>query len=98
MLTYTNVGHRMFRRIYERLVEEGVSMSTLPAVKKIRDEYPRPQFARDFWVNLNGEWNFRFDDEDVGVREQWYNRESAWFTDSILVPFCFQSELSGIHD
>ncbi|MFB5189758.1 glycoside hydrolase family 2 protein [Alicyclobacillus fastidiosus] len=73
-------------------------MSTLPAVKKIRDEYPRPQFARDFWVNLNGEWNFRFDDEDVGVREQWYNRESAWFTDSILVPFCFQSELSGIHD
>ena len=27
-----------------------------------RAEYPRPQFVRDSWINLNGEWQFEFDD------------------------------------
>ena len=26
-----------------------------------RSEYPRPQFVRDAWQNLNGEWSFEFD-------------------------------------
>ena len=26
-------------------------------------EYPRPQLVRDNWINLNGKWRFRFDDE-----------------------------------
>ena len=30
-------------------------------------DYPRPQFVRRKWQNLNGEWNFIFDDND-GVR------------------------------
>ena len=28
--------------------------------------YPRPQFVRENWLNLNGEWNFIFDDENNG--------------------------------
>lgn len=61
-----------------------------------RTEYPRPQFVREEWLNLNGEWEFEFDDEQVGERDRWY--ESGRFSRTILVPFCYQSELSGIAD
>lgn len=62
-----------------------------------RAEYPRPQFVRDNWVNLNGEWEFAFDDDNVGSREQWHlgNKPLAR---RIQVPFAFQSSLSGIGD
>ncbi|TXT65570.1 MAG: Beta-galactosidase [Promethearchaeota archaeon] len=64
-----------------------------------RSEYPRPQFIRkDNWINLNGTWRFRFDDGNKGLKERWYNRSSEFFEKDILVPFCFQSKLSGIHD
>ena len=26
-----------------------------------RPEYPQPQFERELWLNLNGEWEFEFD-------------------------------------
>ena len=26
--------------------------------------YPRPQFVRENWIDLNGEWKFAFDDEN----------------------------------
>ena len=26
-----------------------------------RAEYPRPQFERNAWINLNGEWTYSFD-------------------------------------
>ena len=26
-----------------------------------RPEHPNPQFERENWVNLNGEWEFEFD-------------------------------------
>jgi len=29
----------------------------------IRQEYPRPQLRRSEWKNLNGIWNFAFDDK-----------------------------------
>ena len=63
-----------------------------------KPEYPRPQFARaDNWVNLNGEWDFAFDDTKRGLSECWYLKESAKSFDmKIIVPFCFQSKLSGI--
>jgi beta-galactosidase/beta-glucuronidase len=68
-----------------------------------RPEYPRPQFRRDTWINLNGEWHFAFDDLDAGLAERWHNVTSedlgsggASFDRSIVVPFCYQSKLSGI--
>ncbi|UJF36286.1 glycoside hydrolase family 2 [Paenibacillus hexagrammi] len=64
--------------------------------KPYRTEYPRPQFRRDHWVNLNGEWEFAFDDNRVGIEERWYDQHPLPRT--IQVPFCFQSELSAIGD
>ncbi|WP_172255262.1 glycoside hydrolase family 2 protein [Saccharibacillus deserti] len=63
-----------------------------------RPEYPRPQFERAQWLNLNGEWDFAFDDERQGDRERWYEPGQGNFERRINVPFAFQSKLSGIAD
>ena len=65
-----------------------------------RPEYPRPQFVRNNnWINLNGEWDFVFDDANKGLKERWYKKENSnKFDRKIIVPFCFQSKLSGIED
>jgi beta-galactosidase/beta-glucuronidase len=75
-------------------------MSAVP-----RPEYPRPQFRRPDWTNLNGEWAFAFDDEDVGLSQRWYRvaagdlrSHDSPFDRRITVPFCYQSRLSGIGD
>jgi beta-galactosidase/beta-glucuronidase len=70
-------------------------MST-PAIP--RAEYPRPQFERNDWLNLNGQWEFEFDDLDEGERQHWYVNGGQPFTQTITVPYCFQSKLSGIGD
>jgi beta-galactosidase/beta-glucuronidase len=64
--------------------------------QQLRNEYPLPQFAREQWMSLNGEWEFDYDDDTVGEREFWY--ENHTFTKTIQVPFCYQSKLSGIND
>lgn len=58
--------------------------------------YPRPQLRRDNWINLNGEWNFDFDDEVKGIKEKW--NENHTYSKKIIVPFPYQSKLSGIDD
>ncbi|MBO1334533.1 glycoside hydrolase family 2 protein [Streptomyces sp. VRA16 Mangrove soil] len=58
-----------------------------------RPEYPRPQFARDAWLNLNGTWQFEIDRSDTGLERGLRERE---LTGAITVPFCPESELSGI--
>lgn len=47
-----------------------------------RNEYPRPQFVRSEWLNLNGEWDFSFDKDS--------------FDRKIIVPYVYQAKLSGI--
>ena len=61
-----------------------------------RCEYPRPQLVRSEWLNLNGQWDFEFDDQDVGLKEKWYIEQS--FSQKIEVPFAYQTKLSGIND
>ncbi|MBM4147736.1 MAG: beta-galactosidase [Lentisphaerae bacterium] len=58
-----------------------------------RPEYPRPQFVRDEWLCLNGEWEFEVDAGDTGLERGLTNHPLA---DRILVPFCPESKLSGI--
>lgn len=60
-----------------------------------REEYPRPQFVRNNWLNLNGEWDFQFDDGDDGLKAKWYQKPD--FGMKIVVPFVYQSRLSGIN-
>lgn len=61
-----------------------------------RNEYPRPQFERASWLNLNGEWEFAYDDTNAGCENRWYEGQN--FDRKIQVPFCYQSELSGINE
>ncbi len=61
-----------------------------------RPEYPRPQFKRDKWKNLNGNWNFNFDDQNIGEKNSWFKKEK--FTQEIKVPFTYESKKSGIND
>ncbi len=61
-----------------------------------RPEHPRPQFKRDTWINLNGEWSFDF---DFGGSGRDKGRElflSKGFDKKITVPFCPESPLSGV--
>ena len=59
-----------------------------------RPEYPRPQFERAGWVNLNGEWTCSFDFGGSGMEREFY--KSKGFDKKITVPFCPESKLSGI--
>lgn len=61
-----------------------------------RPEYPRPQFVRPEWLNLNGEWEFAFDDLDQGLRAGWGDGRPLDLR--ILVPFPYQTQCSGIDD
>jgi hypothetical protein len=61
-----------------------------------RPEYPRPQFARNEWVNLNGWWKFRIDDQNIGLEQQWFSESD--YTTEIMVPFSLESAMSGIGD
>ena len=66
--------------------------STLLAIP--RAEYPRPQFEREDWVNLNGDWTYTFDFVGSGMEKKLH--QSQGFTDKITVPFCPESKLSGV--
>ena len=48
-----------------------------------RPEYPRPDFRRAEWINLNGEWEFGAGEKPV-------------FDRGIVVPYCAESQLSGV--
>jgi beta-galactosidase/beta-glucuronidase len=71
------------------LIKES-EMSTIP-----RPEHPRPDFERDSFYNLNGTWQFAFDDDDRGLQEGW-EQPGKTLEREILVPFCYQSAMSGI--
>ena len=62
-------------------------------VKCYIPEYPRPQFVRNDWLNLNGEWDFAFGDEADAEAALAGRLERK-----INLPFTYETELSGIHD
>lgn len=59
-------------------------------------DYPRPQFVRNNWENLNGAWDFAFDDAHCGEQESWYKDFKGNMT--IQVPFTYETKMSGIQD
>ncbi|HYE13258.1 MAG TPA: glycoside hydrolase family 2 TIM barrel-domain containing protein [Pyrinomonadaceae bacterium] len=64
-----------------------------------RPEHPRPDFVRADWQTLNGTWEFEFDDANRGLAERWFEPSTGKrFSKTIVVPFAFQSRMSGIGD
>jgi len=60
-----------------------------------RSEYPRPQFVRPSWMNLNGQWQFEMDHGVSGRARGLVEKEKL--DGVITVPFCPESELSGVN-
>lgn len=60
-----------------------------------RQEHPKPQFQRETWLNLNGAWQFEIDHGNSG-EERGLAEPSAQLAQTIQVPFCPESKLSGI--
>jgi hypothetical protein len=61
-----------------------------------RSEYPRPDFQRGTiegvdWINLNGPWQFRFDRDRSGERNEWFKPDDLPWREQIIVPFCWES-------
>ena len=56
---------------------------------RVLPEYPRPQLQRKSWQNLNGLW-------DYAVSERAATAAPATFDGQILVPFPYESALSGV--
>ena len=55
------------------------------SVEQVRPEFPRPDWQRvgKQWENLNGKWEFAFDDQDKGILEGWWK----WTAKSKEQPF-----------
>ena len=70
-------------------------MSTEKLVTIPRPEHPRPDFMRETFCNLNGTWQFAFDDKDEGVAAGWMNPGYALPLE-IVVPFAYQTKASGL--
>ena len=49
-------------------------------------------------MNLNGAWDFAFDDHDEGIRQAWKYSLPPERCLPIVVPFPYQTKLSGIND
>ena len=64
------------------------------AAQTPRPEYPRPQFERSTWQNLNGTWTYTFDFGLTGGERGF--QKSQGFDGKITVPFCPESKLSGV--
>ncbi|MBE6800201.1 MAG: beta-galactosidase [Ruminococcaceae bacterium] len=60
-----------------------------------RNEHPNPNFKRNDYIILNGQWDFEFDFGDSGKERKLFDVD-AKFSKKINVPFCPESELSGI--
>lgn len=70
-------------------------LSIMKATTVPRSEYPRPQFVRPTWINLNGEWDYTFDFTNTGLEKGLHKADS--FEQKIIVPFCPESKLSKVN-
>lgn len=64
-----------------------------------KPEHPRPDWRRDTWRCLNGTWQFSFEEGQSGEESRWQDWPSTKVkTRDIVVPFPWESRLSGIHE
>src|SRR5689334_19617259 len=94
----------ILRRSYIDHMTQASNQHTAPAAQSVQDspsslprpEYPRPQFVRREWMNLNGVWEFMSDSYDQGLRRGW--NDGRKLKRRIRVPFAYQTKLSGINE
>jgi hypothetical protein len=95
------------RRLGSRLLPPVLALLLVPALSGTAverapevplPEHPRPDFERAEWVNLNGDWAFRFDPAGAGESERWFETAPEGFPLVIHVPFSWGSRLSGVAD
>ncbi len=60
-----------------------------------RLQHPRPQMIRENWMDLNGLWDFCFDDDNTGLTENAFLAED-FFDRQICVPYAYQTAKSLI--
>ena len=84
----------MNKKVVASLILFLTVISTGFAADTPRPEYPRPQFERADWINLNGKWSYDFDFSKSGMERSLFSSEG--FEKSIIVPFCPESPLSGV--
>lgn len=74
-----------------------IGTKSLPKQKdSYTTDYPRPQFRRNNWIDLNGTWAFQFDDANCGEKEGWF--KGGLLTKEIQVPYAYQTEKSQADD
>jgi hypothetical protein len=76
--------------------ELGTRMRGMEQGTEVSVVHPRPQLVRDHWIDLNGAWEFAYDDADRGTEEAWYRPGVHVFDRGITVPFPPESRASGI--
>ena len=59
--------------------------------------HPNPQFTRKDFENLNGTWNFVFDDADIGLKNKYFKKFPANPL-QINVPYTYETKRSGIEE
>lgn len=65
----------------------------MPNTPTPQPTHPRPQFQREGWRSLDGQWQFAYDDE-----ARWRQPADVTFDRTIQVPYPPESLRSGIHD
>ncbi len=83
-----------FIRLFLALAAGFAGLEMTASASVPRAEYPRPQFERSDWVNLNGEWTYCLDLSNSGLEKGF--RSSDGFDGKITVPFAPESKLSGV--
>ena len=75
----------------ENTIENGVNMKHTKSYLK---GHPNPQFSRKSFVNLDGEWDFIFDDSNSGIKNKYYINFPK--SRKIIVPFSYECHDSKI--
>ena len=58
--------------------------------------HPNPQFTRHDFVNLDGDWDFTFDDKNEGIKKKYFNKFPKNL--KINVPVSYEYPASNVND
>ena len=81
-----NNKRRVFTKDSDELINIFTKWGNSLDKNNVLQEYPRPQFERDSYLNLNGEWEYSLNN----------GNEKPKYKGKIIVPFPIESPLSGV--